>query len=92
MPRPRSKQELMSLLAFINYLPKFLPHFAQVSQPLGDLTTKNVQFVWSPIHDRAFTKVKRLVSNHPVLRYYDINEEVTLQCDASEKGLGATLL
>lgn len=92
MPRPRSKQELMSLLGFINYLAKFLPHLAQVSQPLRDLTTKNVQFVWSPIHDRAFTKVKRLISNHPVLKYYDINEEVTLQCDASEKGLGATLL
>jgi len=37
--------------------------------------------------------VKRLVSNRPVLKYYDFgNEEVTLQCDASEKSLGATLL
>lgn len=53
---------------------------------------KSAQFVWSSLHDRAFTKVKRLVSNHPVLRYHDINEAVTLQCDASEKGLGATLL
>lgn len=92
MPKPRSKQELMSLLGFIHYLAKFLPHLAQVSQPLRDLTTQNVQFVWSPTHNRAFTKVKHLVSNHLVLKYYDINEEVTLQCDASEKGLGATLL
>ena len=37
-------------------------------------------------------QVKHLVVNHPVLRYYDCNEEVTIQCDASEKGLGATLL
>ena len=92
MPKPTSKQELMSLLGFINYLAKFLPQLAQVSQPLRDLTTKSTQFVWSSLHDRAFTEVKRLVSNHPVLKYYDINEEVTLQCDASEKGLGATLL
>ena len=28
----------------------------------------------------------------PVLKYYSLTEEVTLQCDASEKGLGATLL
>ena len=27
-----------------------------------------------------------------MLKYYDMNVEVTLQCDASEKGLGATLL
>jgi len=32
------------------------------------------------------------VTNHPVLKYYDINDEVTIQCDASERGLGATLL
>ena len=92
MPKLTSKQELMSLLGFINYLTKFLPQLAQVSQPLRDLTTKSAQLVWSSLHDRAFTEVKRLVSNHPVLKYYDINEEVTLQCDASEKGLGETLL
>ena len=28
----------------------------------------------------------------PVLKYYSLTDEVTLQCDASEKGLGATLL
>ena len=37
-------------------------------------------------------QVKQLLVNHPVLRYYDCNEEVTIQCDTSEKGLGATLL
>ncbi|KAK3736228.1 hypothetical protein QZH41_007340 [Actinostola sp. cb2023] len=92
MPKPTSKQGLMSLLGFINYLDKFLPKLAQVSQPLRDLTTKNARFVWSSQHDKAFDEVKLLVTSHPVLKYYDVNEEVTLQCDASEKGLGATLL
>ena len=27
-----------------------------------------------------------------MLRYYTVNEEVTLQCDASQTGLGASLL
>lgn len=27
-----------------------------------------------------------------MLKYYDVNEEVTIQCDASEVGLGATLM
>jgi hypothetical protein len=36
--------------------------------------------------------VKNLVSKHPVLKYYDVSEEVTIQCDASEKGLVASLL
>jgi hypothetical protein len=36
--------------------------------------------------------IKQLVTNHPVMRYYDVNEPVTIGCDASEVGLGATLL
>ena len=56
------------------------------------LTTKDAKFVWSREHDEAFEQVKKLVTSYPVLKYYDLNAEVTLQCDASEKGLGATLL
>ena len=32
------------------------------------------------------------MANHQFLKYYDINEEVTIQCDASERDLGATRL
>ena len=42
-------------------------------------------------HYIAFKEVKKLVVNQPVLKYYDCNE-VTLQCDASKKGFGATHL
>ena len=31
-------------------------------------------------------------TTNTVLKYYDAREEVTLQCDASERGLGATLM
>ena len=92
MPKPTCKQETLSLLGFVNYLAKFLPRLSEVAQPIRDLTTKNAVFVWSRQHDEAFEQVKKLVTEHPVLRYYDMNEEVTVQCDASEKGVGATLL
>ncbi len=32
-----------------------------------------------------------VVSSTPVLRYYNLKEDVTLQCDASQSGLGAAL-
>ena len=92
MPKPTCKKETISLLGFINYLARFLPRLSEVAQPLRDLTQANARFAWSKQHDKTFEEVKKLVVEAPVLKYYDINEEVTLQCDASERGLGATLL
>ena len=75
-----------------NYLSKFLPHLSTVTEPLRRLEDKDVEWHWSEVHDRALAEVKRLITNHPVLRYYDVSREVTLQCDASQSGLGAALL
>ena len=91
MPEPTGKKGTLTLLGFINYLAKFLPRLSEVAQPLRDLTLTNAQFIWSEQHDKAFDEVKKLVVNYPILKY-DINDEVTIQCDASERGLGATLL
>ena len=48
--------------------------------------------LWSPQQDKAFIEVKKLVVSHAVHKYYDIIQEVMVQCDASERGLSATLL
>ncbi|XP_044179125.1 uncharacterized protein K02A2.6-like [Acropora millepora] len=50
------------------------------------------EWCWLEAHNKVFQEIKLLVTNSPVLRYYDPREELTLQCDASEKGLGAALL
>ena len=40
----------------------------------------------------AIEQSAKALSEPPVLRYFDTKEETTLQCDASEKGLGACLM
>ena len=47
MPEPTTKQELKSLLGFVNYLSKFIPKLSEVAQPLRDLTAKEAKFIWS---------------------------------------------
>ena len=75
MPRHTSKKELSSLLCsglgFVNYLSKFLPRLIEVAKPLPELTSKEARFLWSPQHETAFTDIKQLVVNHPVLKFYD---------------------
>jgi len=39
----------------------------------------------------AFAKLKQAVASTPVFWYYHFSEEVTLQCDTSQAGLGAAL-
>ena len=55
-----------------------------MAQPLRDLTRADAQFIWSWQHDKTFEDIKKLVVEHPVLKYYDVSEEVSLQCYASE--------
>jgi hypothetical protein len=47
---------------------------------------------WQSQQEDTFQNIKELVTNFPILKYYDVNEEVTIQRDASEKGQGAALL
>ena len=63
-----------------------------MSAPLRELTTGQSKFTWAKQHDEAFATIQQLVIQHPVLKFYNIEEEVTIQTDASDKGLGAVLL
>ena len=92
MPVPTDKAAVQRLLGLAQYLAKFLPHLSDITKPLRDLTQRDVDWVWGSIHQAAFEKLKEAVTKTPVLRYYNLKEEVTLQCDASQSGLGATLM
>ena len=60
--------------------------------PIRQLTRKNVPWNWSNTQEKALEKMKILVSEAPVLCFYDQAKEITVQCDASQTGLGAALL
>ena len=92
MPAPTDKLGVQRLLGLAQYLAKFLPHLSDVTKPLRDLMQSDVLWVWNEAQQTAFEKLKEMVTRTPVLRYYNLKEEVTLQCDASQSGLGAALM
>ena len=92
MPRPTDVAAVQRLLGLTQYLAKFLPRLSDMTKPLRELTAKDVDFQWDEPQQTAFDALKAAVTNTPVLRYYNLEEEVTLQCDASQSGLGAALM
>ena len=44
------------------------------------------------VHSASFNQVKEILSAAPVLKFFNPKESVELQCDASDKGLGACLM
>ena len=92
MPAPTDKLGVQRLLGLAQYLANFLPHLSDVTKPLRDLMQSDVLWVWNEAQQTAFKKLKEMVTRTPVLRYYNLKEEVTLQCDASQSGLGAALM
>ena len=82
---------LQRLFGVLTYLPKFLPELSTVCEPLRHLTDSQAVFDWLPQHEEAFIKIKELITEAPVLHYFDVNKEVTIECDSSDVGLGAVL-
>lgn len=83
---------VLRIMGTVGYLAKFLPRLSEVSQPLRQLTKKGTEFLWDEIHDRAFSRIKEMVTAPPLLKYYEREKDLVIQCDASEGGLGAALL
>lgn len=52
---------------------------------------KDVEWHWTGHQDQVFQRTCQLVTEAPVLKYYMPTEELTLQSDASQTGLGAEL-
>ena len=91
MPKPKDVQGVQRLLGVVTYLAKFMPRLSAVCEPLRRLTDKDVMFDWMPHHDEALDTIKQLITQAPVLQYYDVKKEVSIECDSSEAGLGAVL-
>ena len=92
MPTPECKKDVERFLGVVTYLAKFIPNMSKHTEPLRGLTRDDVEWQWKAEHQQAFNTMKTMLTEAPVLRYYDVKLPVTLSVDASKSGLGAVLL
>lgn len=89
---PTNRTELQRLLGMVTYLNKFIPNLSELTDPLRKLLKKDIEFNWDHEQNEAFNKIKQHLVSPPLLKFYDVNQDVTLSVDASSKSLGAALL
>lgn len=92
MDKPENREAVERLRGTVNHLSRFIPKLTEIMYPTSQLTHKNVEWNWGLAQDFAFTELKRLLTQAPVLSFFDNNKEVSIQCDSSMYGLGGTLL
>ena len=62
------------------------------AEPIRRRIRKNFQWSWTKEQENAFQETQKLVTEAPVLSYYNPSSDLAIQCYASQEGLGAALL
>lgn len=98
MPMPQSVENIRTFLGMVTYVGKAIPQLSAKTEPLRDLIKEANQMKtkfkwhWEEEHIKAVGQIKKDLANACTLRYYDSNQQVTVQCDASQAGLGCVLM
>lgn len=91
MPVPKDAADVKRFLGMVNYVGKFSPRIAELTQPLRELLKTDTEWVWGSAQQRAFDELKRELSSPAVLAQYSLNRETKVAADASSFGLGGVL-
>ena len=86
------RKELQTFLGCITYLQKFLFHMSEIRAPLRKLLENKVEWHWDKPQEDNFNRLNEMASAAAVLAFYNSNDSLTLNFDASSYGLGAVLL
>ena len=76
MLSPKNKQDVKRFLGMVNYLQRYAPNLSQATAPLRDLLKETSQFRWDTPQEQSFNNVKQVISETPVLKFFDSKGKV----------------
>ena len=83
---------LQTFLGMVQFLSRFILDLATVAADLWKLVKKTSEFILGPEHQSAVNQIKQVSTALTALQYFDGAQPVTIQVDASQKGLVAVPL
>ena len=91
MPTPKDVADVRRFLGMVNYVGKFSPRIADLTQPIRDLLKADNDWAWGSVQQRAFEELRRELSSPAALAQYCPNRDTKVAADASSFGLGGVL-
>jgi len=90
-PRPKNIREIRRFLGMTGWYHRFIPRYAELACPLTDLLKSKSKIVWTEAAENSFNRLRTCLISAPILSTPNFHEPFTIQCDASDKALGAVL-
>ena len=88
---PKNPAEVRSFLGMTQYVARYIPHYATLTEPLRRLTRQDVTWSWSHDEQNAFDNLKSILSSSRVMVYFDPKKSTEVLVDASPVGISAIL-
>ncbi|XP_052758219.1 uncharacterized protein K02A2.6-like [Galleria mellonella] len=95
---PKSVEEVQSFLGLVNYIGKWIPNLATITEPIREILRyklskhADITEFWKEKQIYAFATLKQILTNLHTLGFYDPHDKTQVIADASPVGLGAVLI
>ena len=91
-PQPHTQRQLRRFIGLVNFYHRFLPHCAELMQPLHSLLKgKSQTLAWNEAATTSFQATKDALAKASLLTYPTPNAPTCLMTDASDTAVGAVL-
>ena len=90
-PKPKNVKNIRQFLGLAGFYRRFIKNFAQIAKPLSKLLQKDIVFKWTEKEEQAFSILKELLCNPPILQYPNFSKTFNITTDASGYAIGGIL-
>ncbi|KAE8553813.1 hypothetical protein EYB25_002351 [Talaromyces marneffei] len=90
-PTPKNVKELQSFIGLINYYRRYIEGYAKIMEPMFRLLKKDTPHEWGKDQEKAFEEAKLRITTALILAQHDPELPTTMETDASDFVIGATM-